>query len=145
MQSDEKKTGLLVIIKPGFTDYRLVEQIFYFLAERGVILILKDGERPLPHEFLKELYKEHEGKHFYEEHMKYMNSGPCRIGTALVDSDKYPDEDPTAVLDGLVRSKIKASVRSMFGKSIRENVMHCSDTPESMETEYKLAKQYQLI
>lgn len=145
--SEEKRefdpASILLIVKPGFIDIDMVHNISYFLFQRGVILDLVDGEQLLPHAFLEDLYEEHKGKHFYEDHMKYMKSGPCRIGTVTV--THHPGLEPTSVMDELVRSKTTPSIRLLYARSVRENVVHCSDSPDSRIRELKLARSYGLL
>lgn len=149
MEENKEKTRpaeILVIIKPGFTDRKTVDDITDFFYQRGVQLVLIGEEKPLPLAFLEELYQEHREKSFYQGHMEYMMSGPCLVGVATVDEDQWPDSmEPTKVLDELVRSKTKQSIRSLYGRTIRENVMHCSDSEESRQREHALAKRYKLI
>lgn len=145
--SEEKRefdpASILLIVKPGFTDADLVHEISNFLSKRNVTLNLVDGEYLLPYAFLEDLYEEHKGKHFYEDHMNYMKSGPCRIGTVTV--THHPGLEPTSVMDELVRSKTTPSIRLLYARSVRENVVHCSDSPESRVRELKLARSYRLI
>lgn len=134
------------LFKPGFTDRTTVDGVRSFLHERGVSIDFVSDEKRLPLEFLQELYQEHEGKDFYEGHMAYVSGGPCRVVVMSLSPQEYPEtRDETQVLDRLLRSKTDRSIRSTFGKSIRENVMHISDSAEANERETQFAKKYHLL
>jgi nucleoside-diphosphate kinase len=78
-------------------------------------------------------YAEHRGKPFYEGLLEFMTSGPSVL--AVLESEN-------AV--GLVRSMVGATdpaeaapgtIRGDYGQSVRKNLVHASDSPESAERE----------
>lgn len=122
----------------------MVSEVTKFLSNRGVSLTFFREAEELPVEFLEKLYDEHKHKDFFSGHMDYMKSGPCLVSTAYLDTTAE-NEDPTVRLGEIVRSKTGPSVRNTFGRSVRENVLHCSDTAEARVSEIELAKSYGLI
>lgn len=134
---------VLVIFKPGFTDPDTVQKVEKFLMEGGFRFIQVNEPELIPREFFEQLYLEHLEKPFYEDNLKYVTSGPCKV--CLVTTNAPKDLEPTKALDILVRSKDKPSVRSLYGKNIRENVLHCSDSQESCAREIELAIRYGIL
>lgn len=80
-----------------------------------------------------EFYTEHKGKEFYEPLVDFMSSGP--IVVAILEKENAVEEyrkligptDPSKAPEG--------TIRQLFGKSVRENAVHGSDSDTSAERE----------
>ncbi len=81
----------------------------------------------------EEFYAEHKGKPFYEPLVNFMTSGPV-IAAILVKENAVEEyrkligpTDPAVALAG--------TIRNLYGKSVRENAVHGSDSDASAEKE----------
>lgn len=124
-----------VMLKPDTIQRDLVGEILGRIERRGLkIVAMKlvqlDGEKA------KELYAQHEGKHFYDKLIEYATSGPSVV----------------CVVEGLhaikaVRKLIGAtdpieadagSIRGDYGLFMRRNVVHAADSPDTAEREMRI-------
>ena len=91
-------------------------------------------------EMMREFYKIHQGKPFFEELVRYMSSGPCYIyylkGANCINTvrSKLGSTNPEESAD--------STWRKQYGKSITENVAHASDSPEAYDHETKVLVDY---
>ncbi len=68
----------LVIIKPDAVTARLTPDITQVYIDNG-LEVIKRSDRTISLEHAKALYKEHEGKPFYDELIQFTTSKPCVI------------------------------------------------------------------
>ncbi len=92
--------------------------------------------RRLSPELAKRFYAEHDGKGFFAELVAYMTSGP-------VVCVQLAGEDAVKRLRELVgatnpEKATAGTIRFMYGKSLQENAVHASDSPESAARELGL-------
>lgn len=78
-------------------------------------------------------YEMHEGKPFYDELVNFMSSGP--VIAAILEK-----EDAVNAFRDLIgatdpEKANPATIRKQFGKNLRENAIHGSDSDESAERE----------
>ena len=124
------KTFLL--IKPTAVEARNVGGIISRLEEAGFrleALTMKTMSR----EEASRFYDVHEGKEFYEPLLEYMTSGPT-VGMLLRADGAVArlrrtvgSTDPSQAEPG--------TIRALFGRSVRKNAVHASDSPERVEHE----------
>lgn len=124
-----------VYLKPNTIQRQLVGEVIRRFERRGLkIVALK--MLWLNQEQAEVLYAEHKGKNFYEPLIKFVTSGPI-VAMIL--------EGPHAVM--LVRHTIGSTdpleasggtIRGDFAVSVRKNIVHASDSPESARREISL-------
>lgn len=119
---------VFVVIKPGFLN--LCDKIIERMKDSGWE-VFKTTVKKLQLKEAKQLYKIHEKESFYEDLCKYMASDVSR---AFI-FEKYGSrlDEPFDVV-----AKIKNEIRNEYGESDMRNVMHSSDSEESMLQEAKI-------
>lgn len=113
---------VLVLIKPG--NENIVSDISLSIVSKGVDWVSEDY-RVLTKTEIKELYRDHKGKHFYNELINYMATGPCYIWIM------GGEDSVNKMLD------LKDEIREKHGESDTKNVIHTSDL-RSVERELAL-------
>jgi len=124
-----------VMIKPDGVKRGLVGEIIKRFEQKGLkIRALKMIRMTV--EQAKELYKEHEGKPFFEDLINYVVSGPVIVMVV---------EGPRAV--EVVRRMVGAtdgaeaepgSIRGDFALSKARNIIHATDSQEKVEREMSI-------
>lgn len=108
----------LCIIKPDAVRRKLEGVIITGLINTGFTFV-DLARRTLIKAALRELYKQHSEKEFFEPLIEFMNSGPLYV--IGLEGDNCCER-----LRGYV-----AATRSILATSVRENVIHGSDSPEA--------------
>lgn len=125
----------LSIIKPDVASNQdLVGLISTRIEHRG-LKIIKFRKEFLAPSIAREFYAEHQGKGFFDGLVEFMSSG--MIIVQLLEGEnavaKYREmigvTDPKKAKNG--------TIRALFGTSIRQNVVHGSDSAEAAEREIK--------
>lgn len=122
----------LTMIKPRAVESSQAGKIIAMIIENGFRISAMKLIH-LTREIAAGFYTEHFGKPFYEPLVEFMSSGP--IVVAILEKENAVEEfrqligptDPTQAPDG--------TIRKLFGKSIRENAVHGSDSDASAERE----------
>jgi nucleoside-diphosphate kinase len=125
----------LVVIKPDAVQRKLIGRILARFEEKG----LRIAAMKLVHvseQTARELYRPHEGKHFYEPLVEFLTAAPA---AALV----IEGLDAISVVRKTLgkttgREAEPGTIRGDFGMSQRYNLVHGSDSPESAEREIHL-------
>ncbi|HEW90956.1 MAG TPA: nucleoside-diphosphate kinase [Thermotogaceae bacterium] len=124
-----------VYIKPDGVKRRLIGEVISRFEKKGLNLIGLKMIR-MSRKTAEELYKEHIGKDFYEPLVKFITSGPVVLmvleGPRAVEAVRQIVGDTDAV------KAIPGSIRGDFALSVRENVVHASDSLESAEREMRI-------
>jgi len=128
-------TSTYFMIKPEAVQKQLFGEILSMVA-RNRFRVDHLEMRKLTQETAKEFYAEHKERSFFGELVSYMTSGP-------VVAIKLSGEDAQPRLRQLVGATNPAdatpgTVRYMYGKSLQENAVHASDSPESAARELKI-------
>jgi len=127
----------LILIKPWAVQRGLAGEILTRFENRGLrIAALKVLH--LTKDQAEGLYSIHKGKPFYESTVEYMSSSP--IVAAVLETDMFDegtiipmvrkivgDTDPTKAEMGTIRGD--------FGLRVDRNVIHATDSEESLERE----------
>ena len=113
---------VFIIIKPGFLQY--TENIMEILKDAGWVVDRTIVKKLLPQES-KKLYEVHKKESFYEDLCNYMSSDISRACILKKIGSKLDDPFETI-------AKIKDNIRTEYGESDMRNVMHSSDSYESM-------------
>jgi len=116
-------TKAFTIIKPGFLNYE--DEIYDYIKERGFEMYDHTNTMKMSDSQIKELYKIHKDKDFYDDLCKYMKDDI----KATIWGYKG-DNDPIKEMN-----KIKDHFRNKYGKDDMKNVMHSSDSLENVKRE----------
>lgn len=119
-----KKQYVFIIVKPGAQQYN--DNILSMLKSEGWD-IYSTKVKTLNKYEAGMLYKVHQDKPFYNDLCEYMSSG---ISRAYIMCREFKFSDPFKDME-----RIKDQVRSKYGKNDMENVMHSSDSRQSMLNE----------
>lgn len=131
-------TQTFFIIKPDGVDH--LDTILKELTNLGVITRL-DRMQSAPRHLLEEHYANIKDKPFYDETLRYMQSGPIYLGIL-----SSPYQDVTKRLRVIVGDTFPSkadpeSLRGRFGKEhgdVVENVIHASDSDDAADDEIRL-------
>lgn len=125
----------LVLIKPDGVERKLVGEIIKRYEQKGMCIVSMKSMLPTV-EIAQEHYKEHVGKPFYDDLVKFTTSGML-IAMIL--------EGPNAVkcvriLNGATRygDAVPGSIRGDFANAEMMNLVHASDSVESAEREISI-------
>ena len=116
-------TKAFTIIKPGFLDYE--DEIYDYIKDHGFEMYDHTDSMKMSDGQIKELYKMHKDKDFYDDLCNYMKDN---IKAAIwgYNGDKDPIEE---------MSNIKDHFRDKYGKNDMKNVMHSSDSLSNVKRE----------
>ncbi len=131
-------TQTFFIIKPDGVEH--LDTILKELTNLGVITRL-DRMQSAPRHLLEEHYANIKDKPFYDETLRYMQSGPIYLGIL-----SSPYQDVTKRLRVIVGDTFPSkadpeSLRGRFGKEhgdVVENVIHASDSDDAADDEIRL-------
>lgn len=122
----------LAVIKPDAVQRRLIGLIIQRFEQRGLSLLAMKFIQ-LTEDDARRLYRVHEGKEFYEALVAFATSGPVVAmmwkGPQAIDVVRDmigPTFGPDAPA---------GTIRGDFGVSRRFNIVHASDSPESVARE----------
>ena len=125
----------LVVIKPDAVQRQLIGRIVARFEDKGLrVAALKLTQVAEP--VAREMYRPHEGKHFYEPLVEFLTAGP--VVTMVLEG-----LDAIAVVRKMLgrttaREAEPGTIRGDFGMSQRYNLVHGSDSPESARREIGL-------
>ena len=120
------------IIKPGALQRRLVGEIISRFETKG-FRILGMKTMSIPVEIAESHYKEHIGKEFYNSLLAYMTSDPAVV---MVLERKNAVESLRKLAGSTNPDTAEpGTIRGDFGVTIRKNIVHASDSPESAARE----------
>jgi nucleoside-diphosphate kinase len=125
----------LIVVKPDGVRRGLVGEIISRFERKGFkIKALK--MLWMSREQAEEFYSVHKGKHFFEDLIKFVTSGP--VVAMIIEGDEAISVARLMIgaTDG--RKAQPGTIRGDFALSIQENVVHASDSKESFEREYRV-------
>ena len=125
----------LVMVKPDGVAKGLIDEIVARI-ERTDLKIVSTRRMKLNKRLAEELYSVHRGKDFFERLVEHVLSG--EVVVMLVEGENaiarmrelLGATDPTKAAKGTIRSD--------FGSSITENVIHAADSAESARREMRI-------
>ncbi|NPV42380.1 MAG: nucleoside-diphosphate kinase [Firmicutes bacterium] len=124
-----------VMIKPDGVKRRIVGEIIHRLEKKG-LEIVDIKLLSLSKELAEEHYSEHKGKEFFDQLIEYITSGPVIAmvvkGNNAIQAVRQlmGNTDPIKAAPGTIRGD--------YGLTIRENLVHGSDSLESSKREISL-------
>lgn len=124
-----------VLIKPDATQANLVGTIIGDIERLGLSLIAIEGAW-FDKQFFEDLYREHEGKPFYDGNMSFICSG---ITVAVW----FSGNDAVSKVRRIIgatdpRSADPDTIRGRFGADLPRNCIHASDSIESAGRELRI-------
>ena len=125
----------LIVIKPDAVSRGLVGEILSRFEKKGFKILQLKMTR-LTREQAEEFYSPHKGKHFFEELISFITSGP--VVAAIVEGRNAIET--VRIMIGSTDSSRAApgSIRGDYGLGITDNVIHASDSPESYAREARV-------
>ena len=122
----------LLLIKPNVTEENKTGEVIASIEAEGFVI---KAMKMLVMDRTKagEFYAVHKGKPFYDNLIAFMTSGPIvAVVLARDNAVSYLREvigntDPSKAASGTVRAR--------FGRSVTENAVHASDSPENAQVE----------
>jgi nucleoside-diphosphate kinase len=123
------------MIKPDGVKRRIVGEIIHRLEKKG-LEIVDIKLLNLSKELAEEHYSEHKGKEFFDQLIEYITSGPVIAmvvkGNNAIQAVRQlmGNTDPIKAAPGTIRGD--------YGLTIRENLVHGSDSLESSKREISL-------
>lgn len=125
----------LVLIKPDAVERNLIGAITKIYEDNGLKVINMKLEK-ITEKLAKEHYKEHEGKDFYENLIKYITRSP--LVAMVLEGEKAIEK--VRELNGKTNPENAAegTVRKLYAINGSENSVHASDSLESANREIKL-------
>ncbi len=122
----------LLLIKPNVIEDRNIGAVIDALEKKGLAIVNMRMER-FTRERAEGFYEVHRGKPFYEKLVSFMTSGP--IVELILEHDNCVDyvrevigaTDPAKAAGGTIRKR--------FARSLTENAVHASDSPENAAKE----------
>ncbi|MEM0355760.1 MAG: nucleoside-diphosphate kinase [Desulfurococcaceae archaeon] len=125
----------LVIIKPDGVRRGLIGEVISRFEKKGLRIIAMKMLR-ISREIAEKLYEEHRGKDFYEPLINFMISGP----SVVLVVEGYSAIEAVRNIIGPTNG-VKAppgTIRGDYALSVRENVVHASDSSSKADYEIKL-------
>ena len=125
----------LIIIKPDAIQRHLAGELIGRFEKKGFKLVAAKFMR-LSKKMAGQLYAAHQGKSFYEGLVKYSYSAPILVMVWEADGIINMARKMMGVTHGYDAEP--GTIRGDFGSSIRYNLVHGSDSPESAQREIEL-------
>ena len=122
----------LSIIKPDAVAKGHVDEICRRLEESGLSIIKKESIH-LDQEKAEGFYKEHKGKGFFEDLIKFMTSGPIQV--QVLEGEDAIIKYREVMGSTNPKEAAQGTLRADFADSIDANAVHGSDSPESAKRE----------
>jgi nucleoside-diphosphate kinase len=133
---EPKMEQTLVIIKPDAVERGLTDKIIRRFERHDLKIVEKKTVEP-DKALIEKHYEVHEGKPFYDKLVKFMTSGPM-VPMILEGEDAI---EKVREMIGPTKDAPKGTIRGDFaeeGASPERNIVHASDSPESVEREINL-------
>ena len=125
----------LIVIKPDGVRRGLIGEILSRFERKGFKIVeLKMFK--MSREKAEEFYSIHKGKHFFNELIDFITSGPI---VAAVLEGRNAIEVVRLMIGSTDSSKaLPGTIRGDFGLEVTANLIHASDSLESYRREYKV-------
>jgi nucleoside-diphosphate kinase len=122
----------LAIIKPDAVQRNLIGKIVAHYEQNGLSIAAMKLKQVTRHE-AEGFYAEHKARPFFGELVEFMSSSPVVLmvlrgkNAILLNREIMGATDPSKAADG--------TIRKLYAKSIGENSVHGSDSPQSAQRE----------
>ena len=125
----------LILFKPDAVERKLCGCLLERIERKGLQIIALKMMR-LPRELAMQHYSEHRGKDFFEDLVAFITSGPL---VALIVAGDNAIASMRALMGSTDPAKAApGTIRSDYATSVRYNVVHGSDSPDSAAREIAL-------
>ncbi len=128
--STEQKT--LSIIKPDAVGCNEIGAILSKFEEAGLVIVAAKMMH-LSKEQAQEFYGIHKDKPFFDELVDFMTSGPVMVQVLLGEDAVNKNREVMGATNP--DNANKGTIRAEFAKSVGENAVHGSDSPETAAQE----------
>ena len=136
-----KKTQTFCMLKPDAFEKIILGEVLTRLTGAG--FKIKQGlRRKMSEEQAELFYAEHKGKSFFEGNIEFIMSGPC-FGLILEKKNAI-QELRKLIGDTDPKKADKGTIRGDFGSELPKNVIHASDSKESVKREISIFFNYKL-
>ncbi|HLD29349.1 MAG TPA: nucleoside-diphosphate kinase [bacterium] len=126
------KERTLIIVKPDAICQRVVGKIIGIIEEQGLRILALRMLRLKPGPAQK-FYRDHKGKHFYKPLVYFMSSNPV-IPAVVEGAGAIKKMRELCGRTNPVEAK-PMTIRRMFARDNRHNIIHASDSPASAKRE----------
>jgi nucleoside-diphosphate kinase len=125
----------LVLVKPDGVRRGLIGEVISRFERKGFKIVALKMLK-MSREMAEEFYSVHRGKHFFEELVEFITSGP--IVAMVLEGESAIDVVRLMIgaTDG--RKAAPGTIRGDFSLDIMMNIVHASDSKESFEREFKV-------
>ncbi|RLG74325.1 MAG: nucleoside-diphosphate kinase [Thermoprotei archaeon] len=124
-----------VMIKPDGVKKGLVGEIIKRFENKGLAIVALKMLK-LSREKAEELYAIHKGKHFFEDLINFVTSGP--IVAMVLEGDEAVNVVRTMIGPTDGRKAPPGTIRGDFALSVQENIIHAADSIEAAIREMKV-------
>ncbi|MEM3437340.1 MAG: nucleoside-diphosphate kinase [Nitrososphaerales archaeon] len=125
----------LILIKPDAVKRGLIGAILSRFEDKG-FKIVKLKMMKLSEKDARRFYDVHMNKPFFNDLVSFITSGP--IVAALIEGKNAVETVRKMIGPTNPKEAPKGTIRGDFAKSITENAIHASDSPESFLREYEV-------
>lgn len=122
----------LIVIKPDAVSRGLVGEILSRFEKKGFRIVALKLVR-LTREEANEFYSVHKGKHFFEELVSFITSGP--VVAAILEGRNAIDVIRLMIGSTDSSKAAPGTIRGDLGLDITSNIIHASDSIESYRRE----------
>lgn len=124
-----------VMIKPDGVKKRLIGEIIRRFENKGLAIVALKMLK-LSREKAEELYAVHKGKHFFEDLINFVTSGP--VVAIVLEGDEAVNVVRTMIGPTDGRKAPPGTIRGDFALSVQENIIHAADSIEAATREMKV-------
>lgn len=122
----------LSIIKPDAVAKNAIGQIYARLEDAGLRIIAAKMVH-LDRGQAEAFYAVHKGRPFYDDLVKFMTSGPIIVQLLEGEDAIARNRDVMGATDP--QQAASGTIRAEFARTIEENAVHGSDSPDTAKTE----------
>ena len=122
----------LLIVKPDGVKRGLIGEVIRRVERKGLKIVKLRMIYPRK-ECIERLYDIHRGKHFFNDLVSFMSSGP--VVAMIIEGDKAISVVRKLIGQTDGREAAPGTIRGDYALSIQENVVHAADSPERFEYE----------
>jgi nucleoside-diphosphate kinase len=125
----------LIVVKPDGVRRGLVGEVISRFERKGFRIVSLKMLR-MTREKAEEFYSVHRGKHFFNDLVSFITSGP--VVAMIIEGDSAIEVARLMIGSTDGRKAAPGTIRGDYSLSIQENVVHASDSRESFEREYRI-------
>jgi nucleoside-diphosphate kinase len=124
----------LVLLKPDIVRKHQIGEVLEVFEKKGLEIFEMEMVHLAP-SAVDEFYRQHVREPWYDQHRRFMSSGPCLALVLKGDNAIKTTRDILGATDP--RRAVKGTIRHMYGVDLPENAAHASDSVESAKQELR--------